>query len=408
MSKVARRITTTFAQGSAEEREAAYVEIEDAVRVACSLPSGSGGNRHDAEDAQAEAVALVVGCVQPLIAEVLCASAAKVGWDEHVRAALLLFEMYKADLVAVCVELWRKDDAGAIPFCSIFVAPAPDNAHHAMLAKDPSEWTRDDAIIAAASLVPFMGLLACGGVAILPKAGLGEMEMLDAWMVACPYLAETSHPVDHYLPLAMLLLDLVRSQADTQPEGVLAGVGGCVCQIVQGKPPLAKAVYEAGFLEVFDKLTQRYNPMQRISKTNHVSTAWFSALKDVVEGAQAAGCDLIQPLLDVGALDSVISALNAYQMMGKPEEANVIIMQWSMLNILEILLKSTHAAPIVSKKLRGAGADSFRYLLDNPLVNLPSVGFETGSQATRIAAMVRVSLFSRRHISATADTPFLS
>jgi hypothetical protein len=182
----------------------------------------------------------------------------------------------------------------------------------------------------------------------------------------------------------------------------------CFCQIVQGKPPLAKAVYEAGFLEVFDKMTHHYNPMQRVSKNNHVWTAWSMGLKDVVEGAQAVGIEVIQPLLDVGALDSVISALNAYQMMGKPEEANVIGMQWGILNILEILLKSTHAAPIVSRKLRGAGADSFRYLLDNPLVNLPALGWETGPQATRIAAMVCASPFSRRHISATADTLFLS
>lgn len=402
MSEAVHRITATFAQGSAEEREAAYIEVEEAVRVACLAPAGSGSNGHEGQ--QAEAIALVVGCVRPLIAEVLCASATKVRWAEHVRAALLLFEMSKADLVAVCVEMWRKDDTGAVGYCRMFVAP--DNAHHTMLAKDPSEWTREDAIMAAAGLAPFMPLLACGGVAVLPKAGLSEMELLDAWMVACPYLAETSHPVDHYLPLAMLLLDLARSQADAQPEGVISGVGICFCQIVQGKPSLAKAVYEAGFLEVFDKLTKRYTPMQRISKSNHVSTGWFGALKDVVEGAQAAGIEVIQPLLDVGALDSVISALNAYQMLGKPEEANVIGMQWSMLNILEILLKSTHAAPIVSRKLRGAGADSFRYLLDNPLLNLPSVGFETGSQATRIAAMVRASLFSLRHISATADTLF--
>ena len=394
-------ITATFTSGGAEEREAAYVALEEAARVACSAGSSNGCGEGQPE----AAIALTVACVRPLCS-LLCAGATKVGQAEYVRAALLLYDMCKADMVAVSVEMWRKDDAGVSPFCSMFTTSG--NAHHAMLAKDPSEWTHDDAILAAAGLAAFQPLLSVGGIAILPQAGRGELEMLQAWVADCPYLAETSHPVDHYLPLALLLLDLVRPQTDTQPEGIIAGVGICLCQIVQGKPSLAKAVYEAGFLEAFDTLMQRYNPMQRISKSNQVASAFFMALKDVIEGAQAAGIDVIQPLLDVGALDSAISAVNAYAMLGKPEEGNVCGMQWGVVNVLEILLKSAHAAPIVARKLRSAGVDSFRYLIDHPLINLPSIGFETGSQATRIAAMVRVSLFSRRHISATADTLFLS
>jgi hypothetical protein len=36
---------------------------------------------------------------------------------------------------------------------------------------------------------------------------------------------ENPQPVDRYLPLARLCLDLVRSEADSQPEGIIVGAG---------------------------------------------------------------------------------------------------------------------------------------------------------------------------------------
>ena len=40
-------------------------------------------------------------------------------------------------------------------------------------------------------------------------------------------------------------------------------------------------------------------------------------------------------------------------------------------------------------KLRSAGVDCFRYLLDNPLPMIAAYGKETGVIATKIAAFVR-------------------
>eukprot|EP01052_Picozoa_sp_SAG31_P033802 SAG31_NODE_3867_length_3800_cov_23.537422_4_plen_171_part_00 len=63
------------------------------------------------------------------------------------------------------------------------------------------------------------------------------------------------------------------------------------------------------------------------------------------------------------------------------------MLQWGVLYTLEIMLESQQAALVVAK-LRSAGVDCFRYLLDNPCVLLRPVGWESGVHAVKIAAQV--------------------
>jgi hypothetical protein len=375
------RLAAAFAEGGAEEREAAYRAIEDVVRA--ESDSGRGGGGHPSS----QAIAVAAGCARPLIAHVLCAPQSKVGRDEYVHASVLLGEMCKVDMAAVCAELWRRDDTGALPWVSTFTAP--DTALAAMLAKD-APWTRDDAIVAAANHAAYVSCCAAGVDAGLTAASVGAMEWAGAAFGpgGIPYFAANLQPAERYLPLALLCLDLIRSEMDTQPEGIIAGAGVCLSHMVQTKPTLAKAVYEAGFLGLFRALMERYNPMERIARDNLVAAGMFCAFKDVVVGRQDVGVEVIQPLLDAGALDIAISALNAYQMLGKPEQASVISVNWGVLMALEILLSSPQARPIVTSKLRGAGADSFRYLMDHPLTMAADLGVETGATAVTIAAQV--------------------
>jgi hypothetical protein len=74
--------------------------------------------------------------------------------------------------------------------------------------------------------------------------------------------------------------------------------------------------------------------------------------------------------------------------MDRPSDCNINSLQWGSLWLLEVLLSSPEAAQQIVSKLRGAGSDAFRYLLDHPLSMLGDLGYETGSQATRIAALV--------------------
>jgi hypothetical protein len=89
--------------------------------------------------------------------------------------------------------------------------------------------------------------------------------------------------------------------------------------------------------------------------------------------------EIVQPLLDAGVVDSAISMLAAYQMLGNPSEANAVGLL-TCLFFLEIVLGSSQPEVIV-RKLRGTGVETFRYLLDQPVLVLPDLGFESGVKA---------------------------
>ena len=361
-------IAVALAEGTAEQREAACAAIEGAIATATEGAAAARG-------ASEQAVALVVACVPPLISGVLCAPASRIAVEEWIRASLLLYAMCKVDLVAVNAEIYRRSESDIPLFFTIWEAEGTVLAQ--MLAK--KEWGRDDAILAAANLsacsVP---MWAVGGTAVLAAQDawqdgprrMGEMEWMSAWMNGCPYYAyprtARGGPDDRFAPLALLVLDLWRAESmDELPEGVIAGAGQCQCWMAMGNERVARALFEAGFLAVFRAAMDRFTPLQRISRENMVGCGLFIAFKEVTEQAQAAGIEVVQPLLDAGAVDIVVSTLTAFQMLG-PADTSVTAVIWGMLFTLEVLLGSPQAKLIVAR-LRSAGVDSFRYLLDvNP------------------------------------------
>ena len=372
-------IAAALADGTAEARALAYESIEEAMRTA------SGGSSGGA------AQAALVACVRPLVVSVLCSPASRVGEAEYRRAALLLYEMAKAPssaemMVAVVAEGYRRDDDGRGLFHATWTAP--DTVFAAFVTKDPSAWTRDDAIIAAANHAVFGAAWSPGYAAVSAEAGWEEMEFLGDFMGNCPWMNGKYGPSERYTRLALLCLDIVRSEADAQPEGIVAGAAGLLGWLAAGCPPVGKAIFEAGFVDVLQATMQRFNPMERIGRQNLVMTMTFVAAGHVSDEAEKAGVDIIGPLLGAGAVDIAISSLQAYQMLNDPAGCSVCSVVWGVLYFLEILLRAEdQQAQLVIAKLRSAGVDAFRYLLDHPLVNFAT--FQgSGSQATRIAAQV--------------------
>ena len=125
----------TALSGGAAERSQAYAEIERAVRDAAA----------QAGSARADRLAFIVACVKPLVVEVLSAPASRIAQGEFMRAALLLYEMEMVDAIALNGEPFRKDDAGVM--LATCVMAVPDSAFTAVLAKDQSQWTRDDMLL---------------------------------------------------------------------------------------------------------------------------------------------------------------------------------------------------------------------------------------------------------------------
>jgi hypothetical protein len=370
----ARPLSLALAQGTDEERAEAYATIEAAARDG--------------------AVTLLVACVKPLIS-LLCAPASRVGVAEWRRACLLLYAMAPVD-IAVAAEMVRKDADGNFYVHTVWTAP--DSVFAAMLAKEPSEWTREDAITASANMALHVPAWSTGWNALMTETrecGMnGDVgraaEMYGAYLATSPY--ESAEAAGRYLALALLCLDLVRSETDEQPAGIIAGAAGAVNWITQLRPALGKELWlqAADFLGVMEACLKKFNPLERVGRRNLVTTGVFGAIQAVVMAANMAGVDVISGhsgLLDSGSIDTAITTLNAYAMLGEEEQGDVCAVQWGALFTLEIVIGSPQAGPIIAK-LRSAGISSFRYVLDHPLAMAADFGVETSVHAVRIAALV--------------------
>ena len=157
---------------------------------------------------------------------------------------------------------------------------------------------------------------------------------------------------------------------------------------------VGKALFEAGFLDVYADVMRRYNPIERIGKQDLIPCMVLGASKDVMEQSQIQGVDVVPALIRAGVVEITVSSLAAYQMLGRPGDVAVNALQWGGLFVLEVLLSNAESAPMVAAKLRSAGVDVFRYVLDNPLVMLADFGWETGVHATKVAAQVHPLLLS--------------
>ena len=195
----------------------------------------------------------------------------------------LLFEMQKLDAAAVCSECVRKNAAG-LPLIFTTWATAEETVYAAALAKTPSECTRSDAIaIATNTAVVDVALSAVGWTAVLSAAGVDEMEYIGAMLTNMPRIFNNQTPDDPSwpVPLALLCLELVRSEADEQPEVVIAGAYRAMSLMTLGNSQVATALFEAGFVAVAQDSIQGFNPLERVSRRHLIPTTTLDCLKNV-------------------------------------------------------------------------------------------------------------------------------
>jgi hypothetical protein len=135
------------------------------------------------------------------VASVLCAPAARVDAAEWQRAAVLLYEVTKASALDISyVAVGHRKGSEGLPLW-MDAYGAPGTALAAMLAKDPSEWGRGDAVTAALSCAANLTAIGAGITAVCATAGLAEMEWIVGWMTACPYANAHPQPADRYARL---------------------------------------------------------------------------------------------------------------------------------------------------------------------------------------------------------------
>ena len=192
-------------------------------------------------------------------------------------------------------------------------------------------------------------------------------------------------------PVARLMLEMLRAgEIDGQPEPLVTGCGWMLAWMMMQSPAVAADQLEAGFLDVAMPIVQRYNPMERIGLRVQLPHVIMHALGDCMLSLSPGPlADMATKMMAAEMLDIIISSLTAYMMLNSPADSNVDLLVCAVVQ-LETLLGSAEGETVKSK-LRSAGTDAFRYLLDNPLVFLTGFGhtiYGTGSSATGAAATV--------------------
>ena len=245
----------------------------------------------------------------------------------------------------------------------IEVWKTPGTALAEALEKDPSAWVRADAMLAAVSSAWWTAFWEAGATPVIEPLGEDslELQMLGEFVAHNPFTS-TRSPGDRYIPMAKLLLDLVREPAGL-PDAIVDGAYQTLCFCSLGHPQVGLAIWQAGFLEVMQAMLKRYSPLERVSRGHLIPTGLFIAWREVTAATREAGLETLETMVESGAVDIAVSSLTAVQHL-KAKEASCCVITYDALQILEELrLWTPESAPIVAK-LRSAGVDAFRHAIN--------------------------------------------
>jgi hypothetical protein len=326
------------------------------------------------------AKAIAVACASPLC-EVLCKDVSEVGAEEHRRAAQVLTALCGIDPARVGGEITKPDQ------CSIYQAwTAPNSALGAVLAKELSALTTEDALTAACVSGPLAVYWSskAGIDGVNRCAGVTSMEYIGLLMPSCFMLNVATPEDDFHIALVPLLLELLRAP-DKLPEFALPGVLMTAGWASMGRPVVASKLLEQGAFGVFMAI------MREASPSELVATEGFSrrphqyamlCMKELVEGCQAVGTDLTAQLLSCGYIDMVVTALTAVEELGS-DSVNAFQLVWNILRFVTLLDGEAHGQ--IEAKLQ-AVPSALRYIYENNLNHLADFGFTSRTLMTILAA----------------------
>ena len=201
-------------------------------------------------------VRVATACVAPLVDAVLCADLSKVDVEEYQRASLLLGSLCWMDL-DVTAEFMRDGRYTA-------AWRASGNAVNAVVAKDPAELTRDDAMTLICDNASTTVQWCQGFTNVCERAGLDIAgDWIAGWNTHHGLLPTRTPSDEMNQRVAVMYLDVCRDQA-ASPEVVASAMLG-QCWLVMARPAICITLVEAGLLDVGMALLRQHSPVEWVN-----------------------------------------------------------------------------------------------------------------------------------------------
>ena len=368
-----RRLPMSTATAAASSRIGALLTGGKAQRAAAYEELAAIAKSDDPDS-----ISTAAACVAALVDCVLCADASEVDSAEAQQARILLASLMLLDPLATGVKWVEK-----------MVAPwtAEGTSLAVMMAKGPAELTRDDVMLAACDGLPTSIMWAQGWTEVVEAAGMDMMASFPPFIAKCPHLPPAALSSDERNErLVMLALEICRDPQDAS-ELQLAGVKQLITWCLMMRPAVCAAAVSAGIFEIGMATLRKSAPTEWLSCRTptglHAGNIIISILQPVL-----CNLDIIGHMIDTGAADAIISALQAFELGGTSNVvgSNVMFLCGGLLQIQHLNLTAPEAAPILTR-LRGIPT-TLQFAQMNDLANIRVVGLTTAAVCGMLTALV--------------------
>lgn len=209
--------------------------------------------------------------------------------------------------------------------------------------------------------------------------------------------------------LLLVMLEIMQEDKvnDEVDELIIAGFHYCFECGGAGRPAIAQKLVERGFIEMVAAGLKQGTPMEWVTRLSGEHRFLFGPLwagmKEVVEAAQAAGVDVIQPMMSTGIIGMMFSCLKAYEMLGGNGADTANVYSVSMGVSWTFFILDIARSPVLQSMIRES-ASTFRFILQdgNEAFWIHDAHLDSTTFLTSVLAVV----FGRDEIEEGAEPAF--
>ena len=331
---------------------------------------------------EASTVAVAAACIGPLVA-VLCQDAASVDAREARQVSVVLCHLMQLDPLVVAKEYVQ---GGRM----IALVTTQGSAFDELFAKT-ADFTRDDVLLAACSMAPKAVMFAQGVARVVLATGEFEsdLELWGAFFEVHPWFHLREPTDERNRQLVLLALELLRN-----PQGVsqmeLAGTWSFMFWAMSGRPALFAEAVNAGLWELATATLRKISAAEQViwrTTGGVIAGCVFLTLRNICENPP--GIDPIKLLVDTGTVELMVSALEAYEVLGASNavhEGNPATLVHLLMMLQAFDITTVEAEPIYTRLQQIPSA--LRFAHDFNVDHVKGMGITSASQSLILVALL--------------------